>query len=259
MRDKKVSKFGGTVVYEATQSLLNFSNELEQTEMLMLFLAIADEYVDENKESAREKLIAIYEDPDNEVSIQLVEYLKNTNIDHLFDLLFYERHFSQMSFSRAIDNFISYFKEILAEVVIKKPQILKSKDQERLDFILEYESMSDLIKAISERKIEELFYMGISDIEKFFKDRLGISIFKDEETRKTINQLIKQRNLIVHNRGKLSKEFVNEFPELGFSAGLYLTMKYEYISQSNLYMSNFLVELDTEIADKFKLDLVVKK
>lgn len=170
-------------------------------------------------------------------------------------MMFYERHFSQMAYSRSVDNFITYFKDILAEVVTKKPQILKSKDQERLDFILSHDNMDDLLKSISEKKIEELFYKGISDIEKFFEDRLGIKIFKDEETKREINKLIKQRNLIVHNRGRISKEFTNEFPELNYTVGLYLVFQYEHISQHNLLLSNYLVELDIEIAEKFDLDL----
>jgi hypothetical protein len=255
MRENKISKYGAIVVYEATKSLHHFNNEVEQTELLMFFILIADEYISDNKEKARLSLISIYDDPDNEVSKKLVGFFKSEQADKLFDMMFYERHFSQMAYSRSIDNFISYFKDILAEVVIKKPQILKSKDQERLDFILNHNSMEDLLKSISERKIEELFYKGIIDIEKFFDERLGIRIFKDDETKGTINRLIKQRNLIVHNRGQISKEFAADFPEMNYQSGLYLVFEYEQISKTNLYLCNFLVELDTEIADKFDLEL----
>ncbi len=256
MRERKISKHGAIVVDKMTQSLAQFNNEIEQTEMLMLFIQIGDDYISENKEKARQTLIEIYDDPENEVSVELVEFFKTEEADKLFDMMFYERHFTQMAYSRAIDNFISYFKDILAEVVIKRPQVLKSKDQERLDFILSHHNMADLLKSISERKIEELFYKGISEIEKFFEERLGIKIFKDLETKKTINMLIKQRNLIVHNRGRISKDFVEEFPELNFEAGLFLVFDYEEISGSNLYLSNFLIEIDTEIADKFDLELI---
>lgn len=255
MRERKISKHGAIVVDKATKSLIQFNNEIEQTELLMFFILIGDDYISENKEKARQTLVEIYDDPANEISVKLVEFFKTEKADKLFDMMFYERHFSQMAYTRSIDNFISYFKDILAEVVIKKPQVLKSKDQERLDFILSHNNMDDLLKSISEKKIEELFYKGISDIEKFFEDRLGIKIFKDDKTRRTINILIKQRNLIVHNRGRIPMEFADEFPELNYQAGLYLAFEYERISQTNLYLSNFLVELDTEIADKFDLEL----
>lgn len=256
MADTKTNKFGAKVLDKATQSLINFINEIEQTEFLMFFILIGNEYISENKEEARKILIDAYEDPTDEISIKLVEFFKTDKADQLFDSDFYARHFSQMAYSRAIDNFITYFKEILAEVVIKKPQVLKSKDQERLDFILSHGNFEDLLKAISEKKIEELFYKGIADIEKFFQERLGINIFKEEENRKTINRLIKQRNLIVHNRGKISKEFANEFKNNNYEVGLYLIFNYEDISNVNLFLSNFLVDLDTELSHKFQLDLL---
>lgn len=252
----KTNKFGAKVLDKATQSLIHFNNEIEQTEFLMFFIFIGNEYISENKEQARKILIDAYEDPTNEISIKLVEFFKTDKADQLFDSDFYARHFSQMAYSRAIDNFITYFKDILAEVVLKKPQILKSKDTERLDFILGHDNFEDLLKAISEKKIEELFYKGITDIEKFFLDRLGINLFKDNETSTTINRLIKQRNLIVHNRGRISKEFANEFKDDNYEIGLYLVFNYDDISQVNLFLSNYLVDLDTEISGKFKLDLL---
>jgi len=256
MREIKLNKFNAKTVEDATQSFINFSREIEQTEFLIVFLYIGSIYINNDLEKAKELLIDLYEDKDNEVSATMVEYFRTEKADLLFDPLFYERHFSQMSFTRSIDNFVTYFKEILAEVVNKKPQILKSKDQERIDFILEYESMDDLLKAISEKKIEELFYKGISDIEKYFKDRLGIELFKDEETKNAINRLIKLRNLIVHNRGKFSKEFLHEFPDTNIANGLYCTLKYEEISEVNFVLHNYLVDLDIEITAKFNLDLI---
>lgn len=256
MREIFKNKFGAKVVYETTQSLQNYSNENELTELLILFLGMGGEFIQRDKELARNTLIKLFSDERNEVSVRMIDHLNSPEAETLFDVNFYERHFSAMTYSRSIDNFVIYFKEILAEVVYKRPEILRSKDQERLDFILDYESMSDLLKAISEKKIEELFYRGINDIERFFKDRLGIELFKDDEFRKIINKLIKQRNLIVHNRGRITKEFHKEFPADGFIEGMYQTFTYLDISRLNLHLHNYLVELDIEIAAKFDLELI---
>jgi len=34
---------------------------------------------------------------------------------------------------KSVDNFQNYFKEILSEIVLSRPEILKSKETERLD------------------------------------------------------------------------------------------------------------------------------
>ncbi len=253
---KKVNKFGAYVVDKASRALMNFSNEIETCEFLMIFLALGKYYINLNKANAKAQLITIYKDETNEVSKQLVDIFENTDINHLFDNKTYERFFGQMAFSRSIDNFISYFKEILSEIIMTNPNILKSKEKERLDFILNFDSLDELHKAISEKKIEELFYKGINDIEKFFNDRLNLKLFKNEEDKMGINYIIKQRNLIVHNRGQISKEFVKEFPDRHSDHGLYLFYSYKDISALNLLLQNFLVDLDEEITRKFSLTLV---
>lgn len=173
--------------------------------------------------------------------------------EKFLNINYYENHLSALIYVRALDNFITYFKEILSEVVISKPQILKSKESENLDFILAFDTMDELAKAIATKKIEELFYKGIEDIEKFFKKRLGISIFKNENEKSNINFLIKQRNLAVHNRRKISKDFIKQFPDFNLEDGKYLTYTFSYVSQINLLLFNFLVDIDEEISKKFKL------
>lgn len=256
MREVKENEFGAKVVNAATQSLINYSNQSEANEFLMIFLNIGGLYISNDKEKARETLIGFFSDKENDVSKWFMNSITSGDSDHLFDVTTYEHHFARMSFSSSIDNFITYFKEILAEVVVSKPQVLKSKDLEQLNFILKYDSMDDLLKAISEKKINELFYKGISDIEKFFDQRLGIKLFKTNETKKNINRLIKQRNLIVHNRGKISEEYIKDHPEDKFEVGLYLIFNFMSISSINKYLHNYLVELDIEIAEKFKLKLI---
>lgn len=254
MVEIKQNKFGGRVIDKMTQSLSDYFIENEHTEFLILFIHIGDKFIKENKEESRSMLVDIFEDPDNEISQQLIEFLKTNSADHLLDGEFYSRHFSNMAYCRAIDNFITYFKDILAEVVYKKPKVLSSKDQEKLDFILKYDNFEDLLKALSEKKIEELFYKGISDISDYFSKKLGIEIFKDEDAKKEINFFIKQRNLIVHNRGKITKEFINEFDIENYQVDQYLLLNYNLVSKINLYLGNFLIDLDIEISQKFNLD-----
>ncbi|WP_330746980.1 hypothetical protein [Chryseobacterium sp. CP-77] len=115
-----------------------------------------------------------------------------------------------MMYIKIVDNFQNYFKEILSEIVKIRPEILKSKETEKLDFILSFNSREEMINAISEKKINSLFYLGINDLKKYFSKKLNVEIFKDREYE--INLIVKQRNLAVHNRSVINKEFITEFP-----------------------------------------------
>ena len=240
-------------VNEVTQSFLTFWRELERSEMLISYLEVGNKFIESNKEEAKKHLIDIYYS--NGQNPEEAKSNFEDNMDRLLNIHYYDSHLSGMVYIQAVDNFITYFKEILSEIVMVKPQILKSQDSERLDFILGYDSMGDLIDAIASKKIEELFYKGIDDIEKFFKSRLGIDIFKSDKQKDSINLLIKMRNLSVHNRRKISKEFTKQFPNPDFKVGEYLLFDFSYVSRINLTLYNFVAELDDEIAKKFQLKM----
>lgn len=246
--------FQASRINEATESFMTFWQTLYRSEMLISYLEVSSELIRKNENEARDKLTHIYYGLNHNPEYSRKNF--ESNLDVFLDLKFYETHLSSMVYTQTIDNLTTYFKDILSEIVKVRPQILKSKDTEKLDFILDYRNMDDLIEAISNKKIEELFYKGIEDIEKYFKDRLNIEIFKSENIKDNFNQLIKMRNLSVHNRGKVSKEFSIQFSEFKGKEGQYLQYDFPYVSGINLNMFNYLAELDDEISEKFKLKRV---
>ncbi|MCL1665780.1 MULTISPECIES: hypothetical protein [Elizabethkingia] len=48
-----------------------------------------------------------------------------------------------------------------------------------------------MIKAIAEKKINSLFYLGINDIKEYFLEKLNVEIFKDREYE--INLIVKTK------------------------------------------------------------------
>jgi hypothetical protein len=248
--NEEIKNYPAKVITELTESFARFQQEIQRSDMLISYLEVGSELISKNKDDAKEYLTKIY---DHAYNPEIVKKSLSNNLDSFLNVEFYEGHLSSMIYVSTIDNFTIYFKDILSEVVLAKPQILKSQESEKLDFILEYESMDDLINAIANKKIEELFYKGIEDIEKFFISRLKIDIFKTEEEKEVINLFIKQRNLTVHNRRKISKEFSRQFPKLDYKIGQYLNFEFRYVSSMNLYLFNFIAAIDEEISRKFKL------
>ena len=108
---------------------------------------------------------------------------------------------------RAVDNFLTYNAQILALVFRTHPATLKSKETERLDQILQYTSMNELIAALADKRVNELSYKGIHDLERYLSEKIGFDLFSDEETRGNIWFLVEARNLVVHNRGIVNTLF----------------------------------------------------
>ena len=248
------NSFGVKVLKEGTKSYRIFSNETINLEFLLIYILFA-ESSKEDLNDKKEFLKVLYE-KNGENS--LTKFLESEKSDMIFSAKSYEKYFGQMAYTRITDNVLSYFKDILVEVIKAKPQILKSKEKESLDYIFSFNNMEDLIEDITEKNIEKLFYGSITDIKKFFSDKLGIQLFESEILEKNFEQFIKQRNLIVHNRGIISKEFSKQFSNehVTYNTGNILVFSYENLSNINGAMTNLIVDLDLKISEKFKLEKV---
>lgn len=228
------------------KAYLNAANEFEKVERLIIYLKTSNYLINRNFQIAQNKLVELN-------NLLEVPYSNDNNFDNeTLDINFYEISLGSMMYIKTVDNFQNYFKEILSEIVIVRPEILKSKDTEKLDFILSFNSKEDMIKAIAEKKINSLFYLGINDIKKYFSDKLKVEIFKDKEY--DINLIVKQRNLAVHNRGIINKEFMKEFPnEKDLIEGHSLKFDFTYVEKINHILYAMINEIDKTLSKKYNL------
>lgn len=251
--DYLTNKFGAKILLIYTKSFQTFTNESANLELFLTYILLA-EHTD--KEALKQTLITIYCDGQNNIMADKLKAFLSTNdeANEIFNIDYYEVYFGQMAYTRMADNALCYFKDILSEVVRKKPEILKSNDKESHEYILSFKSFDELIEDLIEKKIKQLFYGSINDIKKFFKDRLGINLFENEEIERSFHQFVQQRNLIVHNRGIISSEFVEEFKQ--FTVGHTIHFKYNNLSEINIFISNIIADIDIKLRKKFNLEII---
>lgn len=231
---------------KATKSYINAAVEFEKIERILIYLKVSNELINEDFLKSVKKLKA--KNKELELPFEITEKEEK----EFLEINYYEKTLSSMMYVKTIDNFVNYFKDILAEIVIKEPKILKSKETEQLDFILSFNDYEDLINAIAEKKIESLFYQSIDGIQKFFREKTGIEIFDNKSNE--INLLAKQRNLEVHNRGKISKEFKRQFPNEEFKENLHLSFDFVYIQKLVPALYKIVNDLDTKLCTKYHLN-----
>ncbi len=248
-----VNKFGSKVLLKNTASYKTFVNEVGNLELMLLFILFAEH---KDKDSLKKQLLESFDGINkNNVSDKLEAFLNSEDSDSIFDPNSYELYFGQMAYCRMVDNTLCYFKDILEEVVLKEPRILKSsKEKENYDFILSFETLEELKIAMMDKKIKQLFYGNIEDIKKYFHDKLGVKLFENSNDEKDFSMLTKQRNLIVHNRGVISQELADEFPVFKNIVGEKLSFKYNQLSIINSYINNLVIDIDIKLREKFKLE-----
>jgi hypothetical protein len=230
---------------KASQSFINTAVEFENIERILLYFRVSNNLINEDILKSVAKLKSFND------KLELPYELDPKQEKEFLEINYYETTLSTMMYVKTVDNFENYFKEVLSEIVTSDPRVLKSKDTEQLDFILSFNDYQSLISAIADKKIEALFYQGIDGIQKFFRERIGVEIFKEKADQ--INLLFKQRNLAVHNRSKISKEFVRQFPDEDFIEKMYLKFTFDYVQEVVSAFYKIINELDYIFSKKFSL------
>jgi len=154
---------------------------------------------------------------------------------------------------KQIDEFTSYFSELLRLILKANPSILKSGDRIKVEEILKFESMDELTAHLIENKIMELSYQSFTDLGIWLEERLGVDLFDENDEKEIIIELIETRNIIVHNRGKIGTKYLKNVKSTRFKIGELRKIDIEYFARSAVFLILFLKSFDQKISKKFKL------
>jgi hypothetical protein len=124
----------------------------------------------------------------------------------------------------AVDNFHTYFSEMLQAVFIARPETLKSSEKVEVREVLDYTSMDEFIEASAERKVYSLTSRGFSHLRDYFVDRLGVRPSLADEALSGATEAIGVRNLFVHHRGRVTRQFLRQTSRTDISLGSSITL-----------------------------------
>jgi uncharacterized protein YutE (UPF0331/DUF86 family) len=165
----------------------------------------------------------------------------------------YSQLFLQMAVCRLIDNYSSYLSDVIREAIPLKPEILKSGEQVKLEYVLQFDTMSDFLNDLIDRKVTSLSYGGFLDIEKWCVEKLGLSLLKDAEQRDSLIELIETRNIFVHNRGKIGEKYLRNVSNTNFVLGQERLIDLDYLIHTITLLLSCGLNFDEKIAAKFSL------
>ena len=114
---------------------------------------------------------------------------------------------AELMLTRHIDNLLTYLSSLLHEVLLGKPELLRSNEKVDVREVLEQESLDDVIRLIAERKVQSLTYESLSNVCSYFLDRTGLTLFHEEDLPIVI-EAIETRNICAHNSCVINKRYV---------------------------------------------------
>lgn len=160
----------------------------------------------------------------------------------------------QMVFMRAVDSFLTYLSEMLAEIFRLRPETLRSGEMVRLDFVLQHSIFEDLISALADREVERLSYQGMRELSGELEKRIGFKLFEQSHDLDRAIGIIEMRNLIAHNRAIINRRFLSRVSKSKFVIGDKLVIEAEVFVDDLRFLERSAEDIDRRAAVQFGIE-----
>ena len=230
---------------------------LDEHYSLLNYIGFISHLALQTDETAQIAIEALYRDKNPQKYKKELEQIKKRGATKTLRLF---KHFIlEMALCRAVDNYLCYMSDLLAIIIMKRPEILRSSEIVKLDFILGFSDMKALISDLAEKKVNHLSYQGMRDLYTYMNEKLGFQIFQDEDQKERAVKIIEIRNLIVHARGIVTKIFKHKVPNFNLKLGKKIELSVTQTFNDVNFFSECVLYADEVAIKKFKLPGIKRK
>lgn len=114
---------------------------------------------------------------------------------------------NEVVLARVVESFDHYLLQILRDIFIAQPNMLKGEQTIDVATVIDLKDYNAIIERIVERRLHDLAYKPLSELNAFIESRTGISLFGDEDAKAAAILATEVRNLIAHNDCKTNLHF----------------------------------------------------
>lgn len=161
---------------------------------------------------------------------------------------------AEFGVTRSVENFLVYVSDVISEVLIACPHLLKSQEQVTLEDVLQHGTIAEFVSWAAEKRVAQLSFQGLDDIAQYVTKRLGLNLHQDEDDWVSLKKGVQLRNLIVHRRSRVDERFIRLTGEKGLvKGGSYPTTMPDYVHAARSAMK-IVSEFDARVAHKFPVE-----
>lgn len=156
-----------------------------------------------------------------------------------------------------VDAFLWFVSATIQCAMKKRPEMVKSGESIRIEDIFEFGNKRELINYLIDKKVNSLSYGGMSKIEKFITDSMGITMFPDDDARQLMQIFVEVRNIHVHNRGFVNRVFLSratQHERFQFVEGKRAHLDFDELVGLTRVCVQTAIDLDTKICKKFSIE-----
>lgn len=159
----------------------------------------------------------------------------------------------RMTYVHLVTLFEAALSDIIRAALLYKPQILKSKKVISYEDILSEPDMGSLVAKIVDKEISDLTYGSIDDLIEYLKNKLHIPIEFLPEEKEELNWCKAQRNILVHNQGKVDEKFLRVRVNGKYSLGESIIITESDWDDAQYLLKGIVSALESAVVRKFKL------
>lgn len=156
-----------------------------------------------------------------------------------------------------VDSFLWFISATIQIAMKKRPEMVKSGESIRIEEIFDYRSKRELINYLIDRRVNSLSYGGMSKIERFIEESMGVAMFPDDDSRQLMQIFVEVRNIHVHNRGFVNRIFLSrstQHKRLNFVEGKRAHLDFDELVNLTRVCVQTAIDLDRKVCEKFNVE-----
>lgn len=160
----------------------------------------------------------------------------------------------ELFLANAIDNFETYVVSIVREILKKKPQILRTREQTlTIEYVMQFPSIPELMNELIEGKVNSLSYEGFIALQKWcMKKQIPLAV--PEGAQEIVVELIATRNAIVHNRGRVDDKYLRAIKNSNFKKDEKRTITVDNYLEAEPMLGSIVIATDDAAVAKYGLE-----
>jgi hypothetical protein len=157
----------------------------------------------------------------------------------------------EMAFIYRVALFDAFLPDIIRLLLIRKPQMLKSRKQLSHQEILEHSDFTSLIELMADKELQDFGRGSIKEQSRWVRDHLGLEMVSSQNQLEQATELIARRNLFVHANGCVDLNYLKAASQGEVNFGVRLDVHTSYWGESDRCLTEVGDQLLDGILSKF--------
>lgn len=158
---------------------------------------------------------------------------------------------NELVFNRFVDHLYLYLSDILTEVLLFEPNLLKGEGTVPIAVALELGSTEAITKYLAEKKVKDLSYKSLAEFMEYFEKRVGVDLQIEPEIIRDVMEMVERRHLLVHNGGRVDAKYISRTgSELNIDDRIEIDLSYMWPGIHAL--EKFIAQFDDSVCGKFE-------